>query len=170
MAILKIARMGHPVLKVRAAPVADPGTAEIAHFNADMVETLDDAGGIGLAAPQVHVPLRVVIIEVPAARLGAEESEAETVPRRVLINPVITPQEANDVESIVAETVGSRVEFRLTPGLYLPRLVGNTKLGPSPAAHMLDFRSDIDLNAKKQIPNVELTIRPTQLRDAEPLF
>lgn len=76
----------------------------------------------------------------------------------VFLNPAIALQEADDVASIVAETVGSRVEFRLTPGLYLPRLVGNTKLGPSPAAHMLDFRSDIDLNAKKQIPNVELSI------------
>ena len=90
MAILKIARMGHPVLK-RREPVADPGAAEIARLIADMAETLDDAGGIGMAAPQVHVPLRLVIIEVPAARLDADETDDRVLSRQVLINPVITP-------------------------------------------------------------------------------
>ena len=89
MAILKIARMGHPVLKARAGEVADPTAPEIARLIADMAETLDDAGGIGLAAPQVHVPLRVVIFEVPATRLA--EADAEALPRTVLINPLIEP-------------------------------------------------------------------------------
>jgi peptide deformylase len=51
MAILKIARMGHPVLKLRAEPVADPKSQEIQDLVRDMVETLQDIGGIGLAAP-----------------------------------------------------------------------------------------------------------------------
>lgn len=91
MAILKIASMGHPVLKRRAELVADATAPEIVRLLADMAETLDDAGGVGLAAPQVHVPLRVVICEVPAARLRPDEDPEEAMPRQVLINPTIEP-------------------------------------------------------------------------------
>ena len=72
MAILKIARMGHPVLKRIADLVADPTAPEIHKVINDMVDTLEDIGGAGLAAPQVHVPLRVVIFHVPGARIAAE--------------------------------------------------------------------------------------------------
>ena len=72
MALLKIARMGHPVLLQRAEPVADPGAAEIRQLVADMIETMLDAPGIGLAAPQVHVPLRLFVFHLPAARIGDE--------------------------------------------------------------------------------------------------
>jgi len=89
MSILKIARMGHPVLEKRAAPVADPTAPDIARLIADMYQTLDDIGGAGLAAPQVHVGLRVVIFEVPAVRTHDENEEE--VPRTTLINPEIEP-------------------------------------------------------------------------------
>lgn len=65
MAILKIARMGHPVLARPADPVADPTAPEIRQLVADMVETMIDAPGQGLAAPQVHVPLRVAVFLTP---------------------------------------------------------------------------------------------------------
>jgi peptide deformylase len=61
MAILKIARMGHPVLLRRAEPVPDPTAPEMRRLVADMAETMQDAQGIGLAAPQVHVPLRLFV-------------------------------------------------------------------------------------------------------------
>jgi peptide deformylase len=61
MAILKIARMGHPVLLRRADPVEDPTAPEIRRLVADMAETMEDASGLGLAAPQVHVPLRLFV-------------------------------------------------------------------------------------------------------------
>lgn len=61
MAILKIARMGHPVLLQEAGPVTDPTAPEVRRLIADMVETMQDAGGLGLAAPQVHVPLRLFV-------------------------------------------------------------------------------------------------------------
>jgi peptide deformylase len=61
MAILKIARMGHPVLIRPAEPVPDPTAPEIRRLVADMAETMEDAQGIGLAAPQVHVPLRLFV-------------------------------------------------------------------------------------------------------------
>ena len=70
MAILKIARMGHPVLRQTAAPVEDPTALEIRRLVADMIETMEDADGTGLAAPQVHVPLRLVIFTVARDRAG----------------------------------------------------------------------------------------------------
>lgn len=96
MAILKIARMGHPVLRIKAAPIEDPTGPEIGYFVEDMKDTLADSGGVGLAAPQVHVPIRLVIFEVPKARVADEryraaglEEETEEIPLTVLINPEI---------------------------------------------------------------------------------
>src|SRR5258708_19744263 len=56
MAILKIARMGHPVLRGVAQPVANPTAPEIRRLVADMVETLEDIGGAGFAPPPAHSP------------------------------------------------------------------------------------------------------------------
>src|SRR5262245_8055941 len=75
MSILKIARMGHPVLRRPADPVSDPTAPEIKKLVADMIETMEDANGAGLAAPQVYVPLRVVIFHVPAARASGGEAD-----------------------------------------------------------------------------------------------
>ena len=77
MAILKIARMGHPVLGRPALPVADPAAPAIARLIEDMVDTLVDAKGAGLAAPQVHVPLRLVLFRVPPGREGGESDGGE---------------------------------------------------------------------------------------------
>jgi peptide deformylase len=94
MAILKIARMGHPVLATVAKPVSDPTAPEIRRLVNDMVETMIDANGAGLAAPQVHVPLRVVVFQAPGERtqdpgLSAAEAFDHTAPLTVLINPEI---------------------------------------------------------------------------------
>jgi peptide deformylase len=94
MAILKIARMGHPVLATVAAPVSDPTAPEIRRLVNDMVETMIDANGAGLAAPQVHVPLRVVVFQAPKERTpepGPAEGDVfdHAAPLTVLINPEI---------------------------------------------------------------------------------
>jgi len=103
MAILKIARMGHPVLKRVAQPIDDPGAPEVRRLVNDMLDTLEDAGGTGLAAPQVHVPRRVVLFYVSTERAQRENGredgedgedapdEAEEVPLTVLVNPTIEP-------------------------------------------------------------------------------
>lgn len=90
MSILKIARMGHPVLRQRAEPVADPTDPDVVQLVRDMIETLEDIGGAGLAAPQVHVPLRVIIFRVPAERAGTEPG-AEARGITALVNPEIEP-------------------------------------------------------------------------------
>lgn len=108
MAILKIARMGHPVLRRRADPVADPRAPEIRRLVDDMLETMEDVGGIGLAAPQVHVPLRVVIFEVPAARAASEgngSAAAADLGLTILINPeleVLTAEQAPGWEACLS--------------------------------------------------------------------
>ncbi len=86
MTLLKIARMGHPVLREIAKPVADPTAPEILRLVRDMVETMEDAGGTGLAAPQVHVPLRLVVFFV-----SPNPDLPDGIPLTVLINPEITP-------------------------------------------------------------------------------
>lgn len=92
MAILKIARMGHPVLGRPAAPVGDPTAPEVHRLIVDMLETMEDANGTGLAAPQVHVPARIVAFFVSGERARREdgtETAVDDVPLTVLINPQI---------------------------------------------------------------------------------
>jgi peptide deformylase len=93
LAILKIARMGHPVLTEPARPVENPAAPEIRALVRDMEETMLDAPGIGLAAPQVHVPLRIVIFRVTPSRDEGEKEGPAQVPDglNVLINPAIEP-------------------------------------------------------------------------------
>ena len=62
MAILKIARMGHPILRRRADEIGDPTAPGIKALVGHMIETMDDAEGTGLAAPQVHMPVRLVVM------------------------------------------------------------------------------------------------------------
>lgn len=89
MPILKIARMGHPVLLGEAALVEDAAAPEIQALISSMAETMADAGGVGLAAPQVHVPLRLFVFHVPASR----STDGQPIPVRAVINPVIVPEE-----------------------------------------------------------------------------
>jgi peptide deformylase len=88
MSILKIARMGHPVLRGIAARVADPTAPAVTQLVADMVETLIDIGGAGLAAPQVHVASRVVIFKVAAERTSGRPADTP-LDLTVLVNPEI---------------------------------------------------------------------------------
>jgi peptide deformylase len=91
MAVLRIAKMGNPVLLSRAEPVADPTAPEIKRLAADMQETLGDIGASGLAAPQVFISKRVVVYRIIAARIP-EGSGLAPRPWTVMVNPVITPK------------------------------------------------------------------------------
>lgn len=84
MAILKVARMGHPVLREKCRPV-DPKAItgpEVQRLIRDMFETMAEYNGVGLAAPQVHHPVRMAIT-------GGETDEDGRPEFRVLINPEI---------------------------------------------------------------------------------
>lgn len=91
MAVLRIAKMGNPVLLQKAAPVADPAAPEIASLARDMQETIEDIGASGLAAPQVFVAKRVVVYRMIAARIPPG-SGLEPRPWTVMVNPIVTPQ------------------------------------------------------------------------------
>jgi peptide deformylase len=88
MAILKIARMGHPVLLQAAEPVADPAAPEIRRLVRDMLETMEDAAAAGLAASQVHVPLRLFVFRVREGRTSGDAAD-RPVGNTVVINPDI---------------------------------------------------------------------------------
>jgi peptide deformylase len=97
MAVRKIIRMGHPHLRESAAPVTTDliGSAELERLISDMVDTLHDYGGIGLAAPQIDEPLRLAIIEIPGG--PSRYGEIEALPLTVFINPsveIINPSTA----------------------------------------------------------------------------
>jgi peptide deformylase len=88
MTLLKIARMGHPVLRTPAGPVADPTAPWVRHLVEDMIETMEDAGGTGLAAPQVHEPYRLVVFRVPEERVTEMPGDSAQ-DLTELVNPVV---------------------------------------------------------------------------------
>jgi peptide deformylase len=86
MALLKLARMGHPVLTGIARPLEDPTAEAVRRLIGHMVDTMADAEGIGLAAPQVHQPVRLILFTPLESR-----DEARAQPPVALINPEIVP-------------------------------------------------------------------------------
>jgi len=106
MAYLEIVRMGHPVLGRIAEPVTDLAAPELQRLIDDMVETMEEAGGVGLAAPQVAESLRLVVFFVPA-----ERNDGVEIPLTVLVNPEI---------EVLDETLESGIEGCLS----LPGMVG----------------------------------------------
>ena len=90
MAILKVCRMGHPVLRQEAAPVEEEaiGSQDVQRLIADMVDTMREYHGVGLAAPQVHVSLQIAVIGAPDDREDDDDPGSEA---RVLVNPEIRP-------------------------------------------------------------------------------
>src|SRR5688572_6431525 len=90
MSILKVARMGHPILRQPARDLAPEEIAspEIARLIQDMTETMHEYGGIGLAAPQVHQSIRLAIIEFQDDSSRYPGMGAQ--PLSVFINPRIT--------------------------------------------------------------------------------
>jgi peptide deformylase len=90
MAILKVARLGHPILREVARPVPTDRirSAEVQRFIDDMIETMREYDGAGLAAPQVHTLLQIAVIEVEG---NPRYPDAPDIPLTVLVNPVVTP-------------------------------------------------------------------------------
>jgi peptide deformylase len=90
MAILKVARLGHPVLRqiARPVPAEKIRSAEVQGFIDDMIETMREYNGAGLAGNQVHTPLQIAIIEVAG---NPRYPDAPQIPLTVVVNPVVTP-------------------------------------------------------------------------------
>jgi peptide deformylase len=90
MAILKVARLGNPILRQIADRVPPEGirAPALQRFIDDLIETMVEYDGAGLAAPQVHVSQQIVVFQVEG---NPRYPDAESIPLTVLINPKITP-------------------------------------------------------------------------------
>ncbi len=130
MAVRKIVTLPHPVLRRKARPVKDFGP-RLQDLIEDMVETMREAPGVGLAAPQIDVPLRLIVIE-----FGDEEDEEVPPQLYIVANPQITrlsketdlgvegclsiPNILGEVERSLEATVtgqnrrGQRVKYKLS--------------------------------------------------------
>lgn len=124
MAILKVAVLGNPILRVPAEPIKNIQAPEIQRLIDDMLETMREYRGIGLAAPQVHRSLQLAVIE-----------EGEHLPEEivksgplVLINPKIVP-------------AGTRTEEDWEGCLSVPNLRGMVSRHSAVEVEALDRRS-----------------------------
>ncbi len=90
MAIRKIATLGHPVLRETARPVSrdELATEPMQRLMDDLIETMRDASGAGLAATQIYEPVRIAAIEI---QKNARYPYKPNYPLTVLVNPVVTP-------------------------------------------------------------------------------
>jgi peptide deformylase len=87
MALLRqIAQLGHPVLRTTASPVVLPASDATRRLIDDMLATLRDAGGVGIAAPQVYEPVALFIV---ASRPNPRYPDAPIMEPEVVINPEI---------------------------------------------------------------------------------
>ena len=129
MAVRKILRMGESSLFELAQPVIEFGTPALQDLIGDLFDTMQSAGGVGIAAPQIGVGLQVVIF---GFEKSARYPQAEAVPTTVLINPLITPM--GDVETLGWEGCLS------VPGLRgeVPRYQRIRYTGFDPAGNPID--------------------------------
>ena len=136
MSVRKIIRMGHPTLRTKAAPVAENsiGNTDLSRLIEDMVETLHDYGGIGLAAPQINESVRIAIIDIPSgiSRYG----KLEEIPLCVFINPKV-------------KVLGKKVEGYWEGCLSIPGLRGYVE---RPQHILVDY---LDLSGKAQQKELE---------------
>src|ERR1700760_3921911 len=107
MSLLPVVRIGDPVLRAVAASVVDPADPTIAALARAMVETMVDAPGVGLAAPQVGQSLRLIVMRLIAER-GAADEPLRTM---ALINPELEP-------------IGDEIEMGWEGCLSVPELRG----------------------------------------------
>lgn len=88
MAIRKIAQLGNPILRAKAEPISKEaiGSLAIQTLIDDMLETKEEYIGVGLAAPQVHEPLQLIVV---GFKDNPRYPDAEQIPLRAIINPKI---------------------------------------------------------------------------------
>jgi peptide deformylase len=140
MSILKVARMGHPVLRARAAAVdlADLRSPALQRLIDDMIETMHEYQGVGLAAPQVHERLRLFVAAVGEA--GDEPNP--TAPVLVVVNPVVQPIGTTVIEDWEGCLSVPDVRGRV-PRAQQVRLTGYDRRGEPLAMRASDFAARV---------------------------
>ena len=111
MTLLKIAQLGEPVLRQRSREVTrdELRSPEMQKFIDDLIETMHDADGAGLAAPQVFLPVRICAIHVRGN--NPRYPYKPPIPLTVLVNPVITPVVDEQFERFGSVTPSGAGEF-----------------------------------------------------------
>jgi peptide deformylase len=127
MAILKVARMGHPILRAKALPIPPDQilTAPVQRLIDDMFETMREYSGIGLAAPQVHSSLRVFVAGLREGDVGQAVPDDGEMPFMALINPELT-------------TVGEATDEGWEGCLSIPDIRGLVPRAPSVRVQAFD--------------------------------
>lgn len=127
MAILKVSRLGHPVLRSKAQAldprsIASPGVQRLID---DMFDTMREYSGVGLAAPQVHEGVRVFVAGLRPGPIGAEIAEQDEMPLMALVNPEIT-------------LVGKPVDLGWEGCLSIPDIRGRVPRAPEVQVKAMD--------------------------------
>ena len=158
MAVRSVLRMGDPRLLEVSRPVERFDTAELRELLTDMQDTMHALNGAGLAAPQIGVPLRVVIFGMQS---NPRYPDAEPVPLTVLLNPVL-------------ETVGDDIEdgwegCLSVPGMrgLVPRYKRLRYQGFDASGHAIDRTVD-DFHARvvqHECDHLDGVLYPMRVRD-----
>lgn len=164
MAILKIARLGHPVLRRVADPVPleGIGAPQVQQLIDDLIETMVEHDGAGLAAPQVHVSQQIVVFEVQA---NPRYPDAPSIPLTVLINPTITPLTAEMAEDW--EGCLSVPDLRgLVPRYTAVRIEAWDRRGQRLAHEVRDFHARV---AQHECDHLQGTVYLDRMRSTQSL-
>jgi peptide deformylase len=91
MSILKVAQLGHPILRKVAKTLTEKeiNTPFIQQLIEDMIDTMREYDGVGLAAPQVHESRQIAVMEITEA--NPRYPDEEEIPITIFINPIVTP-------------------------------------------------------------------------------
>lgn len=177
MAVLSIRIIGDPVLRTRAAEVTDFGP-ELSKLVSDMMQTMDDVRGAGLAAPQVGVNLRVFTFRVddseghivnPVLELGAEDEPDQSEGCLSIPGLGYPVQRKSWARVIGVDATGAPVEYEgtgilarcfqhetdhLNGALYIDRLEGEHRQAAMRAIRSSSYSSVADRTARERAPSI----------------
>lgn len=161
MAVRPVLRMGDPRLLQRSQEIEAFGTPELEALLADMHDTMEALDGAGLAAPQVGVPLRVVIFGV---KHNPRYPDAEEVPYTVLINPVIKPigRKVEDGWEGCLSVPGMR---GLVPRYLRIRYTGSDEFGKPIDREVSDFHARVVQHECDHLDGILYPMRIDDLRN-----
>ncbi len=154
--------MGHPVLREVARPLSgdDLGSAWLGRLCEDMIDTLHDYGGIGLAAPQIAEPLRLALIEIVGG--PSRYGEIPHVPRTFFVNPeirVLDPESAGFWEGCLS-----------VPGLRgfveRPQHIHVRYLGLDGSAHELELTGFLATVFQHELDHLDGTLYVDRIADS----
>ena len=120
MGIRPIIKMGNPILRMNAEVVRPEDVHSLTSIIPDMITTMREARGVGLAAPQIGISLRVIIFEIPSSRATSVKGD-RPCDVQVLINPKIDPFNLGERVRVGGLSIYTRITRR-GPQIYADKL------------------------------------------------